>query len=601
MKKLMFLVLLIFVMLSMSGFAYNITAEGHYCHNCTDCTDAINNNTHPLNTTYLNMSIITDTTCINNPQNFTNVTFDCQGYTIDGDDSGTDYGIYLNNNTIINNCIITDFYHGIYITSGETSTVANNTLNNNTANSNTQNGIYIYRSSNNTITNNIANSNALYGIVFSSNSGNLFMYANNNTLINNTANSNSRGIYFDCGLHNTLINNTANSNTDNGIHLCTASNNTLINNTANSNTNNGFYTFNNAENNTFIGNTANSNIPGNGITFSSATDNIIINNTANSNRWYGIYLFASSHNNKFANITANLNNRGIYISSSINITFEYATLESNNGYGIYTASTYNNTFINNTIRNSTTKDIYSSITSLINTFYNMTFNDTVASFVATDVSVKDQPNPNSASAGIANGMSYLTISKVDADAWIDINLTYDESGLGIEENLDVYGYTGGQWVALSGTVDTSNNYVFKNITSSSDIGIFENIQPLITIQSPINTTYNTNWFWANVTVDETANWCGADIDSNTTNVTLINSTANWNLNITNISDGNHNITFFCNDTAGNMNYTGTINFTIDTTPPVRSAGSPSGTIYTASTTVSLTTNEAAVCRYATSS
>jgi hypothetical protein len=62
----------------------------------------------------------------------------------------------------------------------------------------------------------------------------------------------------------------------------------------------------------------------------------------------------------------------------------------------------------------------------------------------------------------------------------------------------------------------------------------------------------------------------------------------------------------CQDSAGNANSTDfTISFSVaqsaDTTPPVRSNGAPAGTLAagTTQTTVSLSTNEAATCRYAT--
>lgn len=84
------------------------------CSSCDECEEKLNN---PVcSVVKLNKSISGYSgTCINNPVNFTNKTFDCQGHTIDGDGLGTwqnpTYGIYLNNkqNNTIKNCIITDF------------------------------------------------------------------------------------------------------------------------------------------------------------------------------------------------------------------------------------------------------------------------------------------------------------------------------------------------------------------------------------------------------------------------------------------------------------------------------------------------------------
>ncbi|MEM2768408.1 MAG: right-handed parallel beta-helix repeat-containing protein, partial [Candidatus Pacearchaeota archaeon] len=71
------------------------------CNSCKDCMDKLNDPS--CTEVKLINDIINHTgTCINNPSNFSNKVFDCQGYRIDGDDSGTDYGIYLHskqNNT----------------------------------------------------------------------------------------------------------------------------------------------------------------------------------------------------------------------------------------------------------------------------------------------------------------------------------------------------------------------------------------------------------------------------------------------------------------------------------------------------------------------
>ncbi|MCD6477212.1 MAG: right-handed parallel beta-helix repeat-containing protein, partial [Candidatus Aenigmarchaeota archaeon] len=216
MKKLvLFTFLFIFVLISQS-YAYTDKGTYYECNSCDDCEAAIADNTYDLIKLTADISDYAGT-CINNPANFNNKIFDCQGHTIDGDDSGVDYGIYLfgKTNNTIGNCTITDFYRGIYLVSS-----SNNNLTNNTANSNDF-GIYLRESSSNILTNNTANSN-YYGI-------HLYTSSNNN-LTNNTANSNTYGIYLVSSSNNNLTNNTANSN-DFGIYLYSSSNNTLTNNT----------------------------------------------------------------------------------------------------------------------------------------------------------------------------------------------------------------------------------------------------------------------------------------------------------------------------------------------------------------------------------
>ena len=211
------------------------------CSNCSDCNSAIST-AGSGSTIRLTADISNHIgTCIDNPANFNNKIFSCQGHTIDGNYIGgiiysISYGIYLNGrqNNTIKNCIVTEFStHGIYL---EYST--NNTLTNNTANLNhgifgdvSGGGIYLSFSSNNTLTNNTANTNGKYGISLSSSS--------NNNIINNTANLNGWwGIYLYNSSNNTITNNIANSNggfgNGTGIYLSSSSNNNIINNTANS-------------------------------------------------------------------------------------------------------------------------------------------------------------------------------------------------------------------------------------------------------------------------------------------------------------------------------------------------------------------------------
>lgn len=83
-----------------------------YCSSCGDCENKMASTKLEGDTVYLISDITNNVgTCINDPENFTGRTLDCMGHIIDGDDSGTDYGIYLEeqDNNILKNCTITDF------------------------------------------------------------------------------------------------------------------------------------------------------------------------------------------------------------------------------------------------------------------------------------------------------------------------------------------------------------------------------------------------------------------------------------------------------------------------------------------------------------
>jgi hypothetical protein len=73
--------------------------------------------------------------CVGNGIEFGNddLELDCNGYLIDGDDTGTDYGVKdLNyNNTEIHDCIISEFYYGLYAGMTYNSNIYNNEIHSN--------------------------------------------------------------------------------------------------------------------------------------------------------------------------------------------------------------------------------------------------------------------------------------------------------------------------------------------------------------------------------------------------------------------------------------------------------------------------------------
>ncbi|MEM7817659.1 MAG: right-handed parallel beta-helix repeat-containing protein, partial [Candidatus Aenigmatarchaeota archaeon] len=167
-----------------------------------------------------------------------NITLDCQGHTIDGDDSGTDYGV---SNTVavigttIKNCRIRDFYRGVLI--GPSSSYSNYTaILNNTFESNTNADIYLARAYFSRFEN-----NAFLGSSAGLQIGTLADFSD---VINNTFEG-INNIAISIGSSSArLINNTV-TNSGTGVNIV-ASNVTLINNT-----------FDNNRNGISIGNVAN--------------------------------------------------------------------------------------------------------------------------------------------------------------------------------------------------------------------------------------------------------------------------------------------------------------------------------------------------------
>jgi parallel beta-helix repeat protein len=360
---------------------------GCFCDSCSSCTDALNNASCAY--VYLTSDIIDYAgTCINNPVNFNNKIFDCQGHVIDGNLTSNSYGIYLSShaNNTIRNCTVTEFYYGIYMPDSFNFTLRNNVMNNNTYNfvvdgeqithfyhdidtsnlvdgkpiyywtdlANAPNGcsnaeinetsnagfVALVSCQNITVKNlnlsknghgilvvNTTNSEILHNIIADERWYGILLFSSlENTLFNNTASNSNYGIHIYLSSNNNITNNEANSNFYDGIVLVVSSNNSINNNVAYNNSRYGIYLY------------------------YSSSYNTLTNNIANYNNWDGIYLF-SSPNNTLTNNTANNNNGGIYLVSSPYNTLTNNTANYNNWNGIYLYSSSYNTLTNNTVNN----------------------------------------------------------------------------------------------------------------------------------------------------------------------------------------------------------------------------------------------------------
>ena len=190
------------------------------CNSCADCSGKLDGT---FDKVMLTQNISNHAgTCIT--FGASNVEFDGDNYQIDGDDSGTDYGIYMNGKSgnTVKNCDVTDFQYGIYLTGS-----SGNTVSRNTAHSNTNDGIHLNNSSGNTIAIfNEANSNGRYGIYLGS--------SNNNDVFFNEANSNNNvGLRLSHADWNTItFNDVQDNNSPNawGIYMYSSDLNTISSN-----------------------------------------------------------------------------------------------------------------------------------------------------------------------------------------------------------------------------------------------------------------------------------------------------------------------------------------------------------------------------------
>jgi len=203
------------------------------------------------------------------------VTLDCQSYTIDGNDTGSTYGI--NNpgfdDVTVKNCVITNFDSAVYYTTGaDSGTIRNNTLTSNVR------GVYLSGSS----TGNIVANNS---IVSNTVSGVLILASSDNNITENNLSANSRGVQLtsSSSTGNRFANNIVDSSAEYGIYLTgSANDNSFANNTVSLNTE-GIRLISSSDNNTFTDNTIIDSVSVD-VNLSGSAGNVFINtNVTNAN------------------------------------------------------------------------------------------------------------------------------------------------------------------------------------------------------------------------------------------------------------------------------------------------------------------------------
>ncbi|HYD04039.1 MAG TPA: right-handed parallel beta-helix repeat-containing protein [Alphaproteobacteria bacterium] len=300
----------------------------------------------------------TNSTCLNVFAH--NVTINCFGYSITGNNYSGASGIYSNSsNTTVLNCNINGFMYGIYYNNTNNGTIQNNnfTLMNNSAL-----GIYLSNSDNNKIISNIIsmNGSSSYALSLSSGSGRnnvssnimhstkadaILIYissSSNNKIINNTMNSSGAdayGIYFFVSANNNHVEN--NSIYTQGaaariIYLLTSSGNNITRNTMLSDNINSYGIIaNNADNNIFMDNnitTGGAGADAIGLTVGSTDNQITRNNLSVSGSASSLGISGGSNNNNISQNWLNTtSNTLVHISifNSSNNTIYYNTIAGN--------------------------------------------------------------------------------------------------------------------------------------------------------------------------------------------------------------------------------------------------------------------------------
>ena len=175
-----------------------------------------------------------------------------------------------------------------------------------------------------------------------------------------------------------------------------------------------------------------------------------------------------------------------------------------------------------------------------------------------------EANPKNYTIQIHNATDIINSTTADTTS-SPVNVSFTMNATAAD---GYYNVTVTMWDNFSNTdVDTEINAVIMDSTS-----------PVITIDIPVEGhTYSTSTVALNVTADESIVAWQYSING------VANVTFTPNETLSSIPDGNHNVTVYANDSAGNIG-SAMVNFTVDTTAPVITIDNPvEGHTYSTST------------------
>lgn len=106
-----------------------------------------------------------------------------------------------------------------------------------------------------------------------------------------------------------------------------------------------------------------------------------------------------------------------------------------------------------------------------------------------------------------------------------------------------------------------DNVTVQYISDTRDLTVDTSV-PLITVNNPLNMTYNDTYIPFNITLNENSSWCGVSVDS-AANLTMTRKNDTYfHYTQKGLATGSHNVVFSCNDSANNFNNTAPLFFFI---------------------------------------
>jgi len=160
----------------------------------------------------------------------------------------------------------------------------------------------------------------------------------------------------------------------------------------------------------------------------------------------------------------------------------------------------------------------------------------------------------------------IDTKNVASDGLTNLNSTYGvRADLTAGNSNSSYFLNMSSWVAEEQYYIRSKEYATSNLRPYLSITYYFLIPPNITINFPLNKTYNANSLLFNLTILglETPDTCWYSLNSGEINYTMTNITSEYTHTNTSIGVENYRANFYCNDSFNNINDTEFIDFRIN--------------------------------------
>ena len=190
-----------------------------------------------------------------------------------------------------------------------------------------------------------------------------------------------------------------------------------------------------------------------------------------------------------------------------------------------------------------------------------------------------QTNPVNFNWTVSDNLATTLTCNLTIDSVVNVSNILSNNGTATNKTVTGFSVASHLWNVTCWDNATNTN---TSVTNTFTISSVDSIPPNITINSPLNQTYNTATILFNITaLDDTGmSTCLYTLTNGITNYTMSNTSSIWNATNSTMSQGSSTVRFYCNDTSNNLNNSETRTFVIDTIQPSISITTPLNNTFT---------------------